>query len=303
MKRTHRKVTISSSAATTDERPEQALKAQIQQATEALAAEMQAGVSDRYQRLLDFASRFYQYSTGNQLLIMLQMPEASHVAGYRTWEQMGYHVAKGQKGIRILAPRTYRKRGKATDDTDSDEQRMGLYFSSVAVFDASQLNPDEVTERPLPTFYHPLGSDEETEALCVKTIQQLATAGIRVEERDDLGGEKQGYSAPGGYIALRRGLPSRNRIRTLVHEWAHELLHQQTGLVTVLSKSVKECQAEATAYVVLAHFGIHNEFSSDYLQNWGNTPEALMAELSAVQKAAAQIIQALEAKSSTSEAE
>lgn len=275
------------------ERPEAALKAQIESSTRALAEEMQAGKSERFQALLKFWSRFWQYSVGNQMLIAMQRPDATRVAGYRTWERMGYHVAKGEHAIRILAPRTFRK--AETDANGNETERTGMYFTSVPVFDVSQLNADELAARPLPEFYYSLGSDDETEALYARMVAALDAAGIKVEQRAIDGGA-QGYSA-GGYIAIREGLASRNRVRTLAHEWAHELLHQGADKLDA-TKEVREWHAEATAYVVLAHFGLHNEFSSDYVQSWQATPETLLAELGAVQKAAAQIIRTLETSES-----
>jgi hypothetical protein len=112
---------------------------------------------------------------------------------------------------------------------------------------------------------------------------------------DTLKGDTQGWSK-GKLIGLRAGLSSRNRVRTLCHEWAHEVLHQgATALDRSASRAQREHQAEATSYVVLHHFGIRNEFTADYVQAWGATPDTLMAQLALVQKAATHIITQLEA--------
>jgi antirestriction protein ArdC len=275
------------------------LTAGIKSAAEQLAAEIAEGKSDRLEAYLRFASRFHTYSFGNQLLIHIQRSTATHVAGYRTWERKGYHVAKGEKGIAILAPRPY------TRENDDGEPETKVYFKVVYVFDASQLNPEELAAKPLPSFYMDLGSDEQTEELCQRAVECMTASGIRVVE-ESMSGTQQGYSA-GGYVATRKGLASRNRIRTLVHEWAHELLHQadtdEAKADRARGKQVVECHAEATSFVVLAHYGIRNELSSDYLQHWGNTPETLMAELTKIQKAATVIIGALEAKAGDQETE
>jgi hypothetical protein len=81
------------------------LRQSLKDAAEALIAEVRAGKSARLEVLLTFEARFHQYSANNIWLIALQYPHAERVAGYRAWEQLGYHVAKGQKAIRILAPR------------------------------------------------------------------------------------------------------------------------------------------------------------------------------------------------------
>jgi N-terminal domain of anti-restriction factor ArdC len=288
---THRSRTPASQA---DRRAQdQALKDSITQGAAALVEEVKQGRSERFEQVLQFAARFHQYSLGNQLLIAEQCPSASRVAGYKTWERMGYHVAQGQHGIRILAPRPYVKHADEQETEDGATARMGLYFVSCAVFDASQLNADEVAAKPLPQFFTALDSDDQTDALAARVVDAMQAHGIRVTECGDLPGSVQGYSE-GGHVALRAGLPSRNRLQTLCHEWAHELLHQGTNAAAKdASRGVRECHAEATAYIVCAHYGLHNPFSADYLQSWSNTPETLMAELGWVQQAATTIITAL----------
>jgi hypothetical protein len=270
------------------------IRADISAATEQLLEEVRAGRSARLVQVLQFASRFHQYSPLNQSAIWCQCPSATHVAGYRTWERMGYHGARGSRGIRILAPRPY------TKEKDDGEIEARIAFKLVPVFDASQLNPEDVAKKPLPEFFTDLGSDEKSGALYTRMCPLMRGSGITVEERDDFTGSTQGWSA-GGHVAIRAGLSSRNRVRTLTHEWAHELLHQQQADATLAAartagKTVKECHAEATSFVVLAHFGIHNDLSSDYLQMWGASADLLAAELAMVQRAASHIITALEAK-------
>src|SRR5947208_54229 len=87
--------------------PEAYLKGVLEQGAQRLLAELEQGKSEHLQRYLAFSSRFHRYSPANQLLIYLQKPEATRLAGYRTWQKLGYQVAKGEKGIRILAPRPY----------------------------------------------------------------------------------------------------------------------------------------------------------------------------------------------------
>lgn len=298
--------TTRATTTTTEERPEAALKASIDAAALALVEELKAGKSERLTSYLTFAARFHKYSVGNQLLIALQRPEASRVAGYRTWEQMGYHVAKGEKGIRILAPRPYVRRAREesawaeqTDEgvtrTRERQEVIGLRFVSVAVFDVSQLNVEELEAKPLPEFFTDLGADAETETLATRLTEAMRASGLEVGESDRLPAGAQGVSM-GGRVLLLPGLSSRNRVRTLTHEWGHELLHQGESAPAGrgLEVRVKECHAEAVSYTVLAHFGIRNDWSSDYLTSWGATPELLMAELGLVQKAAATIIDALE---------
>ena len=128
-----------------------ALLQTVREGLQALAEELAAGKSERLCALLDFASRFHHYSLGNQALIRAACPQATYVAGYRTWQKLGYQVRKGERGIRILAPRPYTR----TSDDGEEEQRLG--FAAVAVFDASQL-----TETPaLPSHRDALPDDQQ----------------------------------------------------------------------------------------------------------------------------------------------
>jgi antirestriction protein ArdC len=259
-----------------------ALLRTVRDGLQALAAELAAGQGERLRAVLDFAGRFHRYSLNNQALIASQCPRASYVAGYRTWQKLGYQVRQGERGIRILAPRPYKR---ATDDGE-EEQRLS--FAAVAVFDAGQL-----TETPaLPSHRDALPDDQQERYAAV--LAAVRAEGIRVEERDDLG-SAEGYSA-GGVIALRRGLDSRNRTLILLHEWAHELLHRGDG--KKLARSRKEAQAEATAYVVGRHFGLEHPFAAEYLQSWRVlTLDDLERELDAIVRAAGHIIDRLAAGS------
>jgi antirestriction protein ArdC len=257
------------------------LKGVVEQGAQQLLTELQQGKSEHLQHYLAFSSRFHRYSPLNQLLIFLQKPEATRVAGYRTWQKLGYQVGKGEKGIRILAPRPYTRVPEETG-----EEQQAVRFVSVAVFDASQLA--NLAEKPLPEFFTPLEDDQQE--LCTRLEQAIGTEGIALREAAATQGA-QGLSRH-GEIVLKEGLDSRSKFLTLTHEYAHELLHwDEEGKAQ--SAMVKECHAEAVSYVVAAHFGLHNPFSSDYLQQWGATPELLLKDLATVTKAASHIIDKL----------
>src|SRR5689334_15898940 len=92
--------------------------ATIRQGVQSLLAEMQQGKSERLQHYLDFCARFHRYSFHNQILIQMQCPNATHVAGYRKWQEMGYQVRQGETGIVILAPRPYTRRQGVTEEEE-----------------------------------------------------------------------------------------------------------------------------------------------------------------------------------------
>jgi antirestriction protein ArdC len=249
----------------------------INQGIEQLMTELRAGKSERLEQYLAFAARFHHYSAYNQMLIFMQQPQATYVAGYKTWQEMGYQVRRGEKGIRILAPRTRKQ-----VDAETQEKKQSLYFVTVSVFDAAQIA--NTKEKPLPEFFTPLADDQPE--LYARLARIVAADGIALSEGST--GRAQGYSA-GKRIVLREGLDSRTKVLTLVHEYAHEILHRdEKGRHQ--SRQVKECHAEAIAYVVAHRYGIRNPFSADYLHHWGNTPKQLLAELETVRHAAAYII-------------
>lgn len=268
--------------------PASTLLGQIDGGVQQLLQEMGQGKSERLGRYLDFTSRFHKYSVHNQILIFLQCPNATLVAGYRKWQDMGYQVAKGQKGIRIFAPRPYHL---TDDETQETKERLG--FASVSVFDVSQLV--NVAENPIPLFFTPLADDQQE--LSARITQAMEDDNIQVSEEET--GLTQGYSRK-GHVGIHAGIDSTNRVLTLVHEYAHELLHWDSEGKRQDIR-VKECHAEAVSYVVAHHFGIHNPFSSDYLQHWGNTPKDLIAELDTVRRTAMCIIDRIEKRIDNSE--
>lgn len=260
---------------------EQTLRARVDGGIRDLLGEMQQGKSDRLANYFEFSARFHKYSANNQMLIYLQCPQATFVAGYRKWQDWGYQVAKGEKGIRILAPRLAEKK-----DAETQQVKQVMYFVPVSVFDASQLA--DLDKKPLPMFFTPLADDRPE--LYTRLQQAVEEDGIRIEESPL--GLTQGVSMK-GRIAIREGIDSRNKFLTLLHEYTHELLHWQPDTKGQPVKA-KECHAEAVSYVVAHHFGIRNPFSADYIQHWGNTPKELLAELDVVRRTAAYIISRVE---------
>jgi hypothetical protein len=255
----------------------------IDRSIEALGAELAVGKSQRLEEYLAFTARFHRYSLFNQILIHSQKSDATRVAGYRTWQKFGYQVAKGEKGIRIFAPRPYKRPDPETGD---EEER--ITFTTVSVFDASQLV--DIDTRPLPEYFMPL--DDNQREFYRRLALTVAADGITLRESTDTRGA-QGYSAH-GEIVLKHGLDSTSKALVLLHEYAHELLHWDKERLG-LDLKVKECHAEAVSYVVARHFGIHNPFSADYLSAWGHTHESLKQELEIVRLAAGQIIERIHA--------
>ena len=261
------------------------LQRTLQEGARELLEELRQGKSTRLQELIKFSAKFYRYSPLNQRLIQMQCRargiDAEYVASFTDWKARNYNVKKGERGIAIYQPRPYRE-----IDQETGEETEKLYFKIAYVFANTQVVPARPDVPPLPTFFTELQGD--CNALYNRLVEVVKADGIRLIEEEKIAG--QGYSAK-GLIGLKKGLDSTNRFLTLIHEYAHELLHPAGS---TLETRVKECQAEATSFIVAYHFGIDNPFSSDYLQTWGNDEKSLIEELAVVQRTAATIIKKME---------
>lgn len=255
-------------------------KQKIDEGLETLASALDAGRSEELIRYLAVMSRFHRYSFGNVMLILIQFPEASHVAGFHKWLELGRHVKKGEKGIGIIAPMRYRK--KDEDDENDGTDIRG--FKIVHVFDYSQTDGED-----LPEFAGIKGDAGEhlsrLEAVIAKHGIQLVEGML---PPDTLG------TSSGGKITLRPGLSPTERLSIALHEFAHENLHHgPNGGET--TKTVRECEAEATAAVVLGALGLDSSTrSSDYIRLYRGDTTTLAESLEVIQKTALFILDEME---------
>jgi antirestriction protein ArdC len=249
----------------------------VKRAVDALVAEVEAGYSARLKDYLAAMARFHRYSLGNVLLIGMQRPQATHVAGFRAWQRMGRRVRKGERGIRIMAPIIRR----AT--TAEDEQERVVAFRSVSVFDVSQTDG-----KPLPGLGRVSGDPGEF----VGRLRALvAEHGIALEYAD-LSISVDGWSA-GGRIGIRTGLSPAEEFSVLVHEFAHELLHR-TAKRWLVNRTVRETEAEAVAFVVCKAIGLEtNQAAADYIQLYDGDRDTLLNSLDRIQQTARVMIDGL----------
>jgi len=117
----------------------------IENALNSLTESLENGKSDELKKYLQTMSRFHQYNLRNVMLIALQKPDASHVAGFHTWKKLGWFVKKGENGIVIIAPLVYKKETVEDDDNGSNVTEING-FKAVYVFDISQTDGDELPE-------------------------------------------------------------------------------------------------------------------------------------------------------------
>ncbi len=254
-----------------------------EQALGQLSEQLDAGNSDQLDAYIQAMSRFHKYSFSNIMLIVSQRPEASQVAGFHTWRKLGRTVKRGEKGIAIFAPMKLKPRGDQTYQ-DPDDHAPQLFFRVVYVFDISQTEGEPLPE-PARVSGDPgdhLGS----------LLIAARSAGITVEFSQDLGGA-DGCSK-GGSILLRAGMPPAEQFSVLAHEWAHEILHQNKDAPRP-SKTVRETEAEAVAFVVSQAIGlVTGPAASDYIRLYNGDTETLTTSLDRIQRAACVIIEAIE---------
>lgn len=298
-----------------------AYNAQKQAEIEATIKRIDEGVkavfqSDKYKEYLKFASKFTDYSARNTLLINLQRPDATLVAAYSKWKQLGRQVERGQTGIEILAPVAYKTNQvleterpavdefgnqlynpDGTEKMETVEKPMtGLAFKKVYVFDVSQTSgkelPDPVTELT--------GDIDSARKEAVFAALKKVT-GIDIEFKDIKGGAKGYYSATNNEIVIKSGMSDAQTLKTAFHEAAHNLLHDPAkDIVTNKSpRNEKEVQAESVAFMVAERFGIDtSEYSFPYIASWsdGKQLEQLKSALQEIQEAAKKISSEIESE-------
>jgi hypothetical protein len=296
----------------TEQKPSKAarLKACVDERLQELAdLAGQARIGEALQQYLAFLARFHCYSFHNVMLILAQCPHAQLVAGYRRWQEMGFQVRRGEKGIGILAPQPW-QREVEDPDTGKVTVEDGIWFKAVSVFDVSQvgipcpacshLSPTGATHckacgtslevsLPRPPAW---ASDGEQGAGLAARLQAYARSlGIEVEE-GALPGGARGASRI-GKVVLRKGLSPLGRAEALAHEVAHEIAHPEWVRLE-LPRAVREVEAEAVAYVVLTHFGLSPSGGPNYVALWDPDGAILRQRLGRIGAVARRIIEALE---------
>ena len=247
-------------------------------AMDALISAVEGGKSEKLKAYLAMMAKFHRYSLGNVLLIALQRPDASRVAGYRTWQHLGRQVRQGERGIQILAPIVRRRRDESKDKEDNEEEVLA--FRTAHVFDIGQTDGRALTD------FAQVQGDPGAYAERLKKI--VRERNIQLEYSDAIG-SADGLSGK-GMILLRKGLMPAEEFSVLVHELAHAVLHcgQEPGSK---SRTIRETEAEAVAFIVSQAVGLDcNTASSDYVQLYQGSKETLMQSLEQIQQTAADII-------------
>ena len=261
--------------------------------------------SEKYKNYLKTMAKFPNYSFNNTLLIYLQRPDASHVAGYQTWKQkFGRQVRKGEKGIRILAPVTYKtkkKKTEADEETQDKEEQNPFYmlrgFRVVHVFDISQTEG-----RKLPTIVESLYGEVKEFSSFFSAVCEISPVPVSCEPMENT--VDGYYSHREKRICIREGMSESQTAASLIHELSHAMLHNQEMLEeeqaltgTMKDRRTKEVEAESVAFVVNSYFGNRtDENSFGYIAGWSSGKEVpeLLASLTTIQTTAETIIQGME---------
>jgi hypothetical protein len=253
----------------------------------ALIEQLEAGHSDALTAYLNAMSRFHTYSFGNVLEIARQMPDATRVAGFWAWKQLGRSVKSGEKGIRILAPIVGVKRKKdeeAEKDITKQNTRVLVGFCNAYVFDVSQTEGVDLPE--LREMSGDVGQNRD------RLVSFMEGQGIALTYTEKIA-PALGMSY-GGRIAILPGQSNAEEFSTLVHELAHEMLHKAERR-TATTKVVRETEAEAIAFVIAKAVGLETgSASADYIHLYHGNASLLAESLEVIQQTSAVILAALE---------
>jgi len=266
--------------------------------------------SDSYRNYLSTMSKFHNYSFNNTLLIAMQKPDATLVAGYKAWQKnFERHVNKGEKAIRILAPAPYKikeERDKIDPvtqelllDKDGNPQKEEVEitipaFRAVSVFDVGQTDG-----KPIPELAaKELLSDVEGYQDMIRAVEAISPVPIELEE---IAGDSKGYyDREAKRIAVQENMSESQTLKTMIHEVVHSKLHSkevEQDEQMKKDRNTKEVEAESIAYTVCQHFGIDtSDYSFGYIAGWssGRDTKELRSSMDTIRRTASELITGIE---------
>ena len=266
--------------------------------------------SEKYMRYLSVMSRFHKYSLNNTMLIYMQKPDATLVAGYNKWmNQFERHVKKGERGITIIAPTPFKKKieeQKLDPDTKApmldqngniitEEKEIQIpMFRPVKVFDVSQTDG-----KPLPQLAANLTGNVQNYEVFMEALRRSAPVPITFEAMRK---DTDGFFSPSEQrIAIRSGMSEVQSVSATVHEIAHSKLHNYRKVrespavepPKEKDRNTEEVEAESVSYAVCQYYGIQTgENSFGYIANWSKDKELseLKASLELINQTAGELI-------------
>lgn len=269
--------------------------------------------SEKYREYLNTMSKFYNYSFNNTMLIAMQKPDATLIAGYKAWpNKFGRHVKRGEKGIRIIAPApvTVKEELEKLDPVTQEPMLDGHgnpimeeveirmpNFKVISVFDVSQTEGKELPDLAVDE----LAGDVEQYDIFMQALTEVSPVPIGYEEISD--GAKGYYHLEDKRIAIQAGMSQIQNSKTAIHEIAHAILHDmglnnpQTEMEGRKDRKTKEVEAESIAYAVCQHYGIDtSDYSFGYVAGWSSDKELkeLRSSLETIRKTSATLIHTID---------
>lgn len=265
--------------------------------------------SENYTEYLKVMSQFHDYSFNNTMLIAMQKPEATLVAGYQAWQKkFERHVKKGEKGIQIIAPAPIREKEEVEKidpvtnepvlkENGQPETEIITHviprFRVATVFDVSQTDG-----KPLPEFaVEDLTASVENYEAFMKAITDVSPVPIRF---DEIEGQAHGYyHLVDKEIVIQEGMSEGQTMKTAIHEVSHAKLHDREimeELGVQKDKLTREVEAESIAYCVCQYFGLDtSEYSFPYIGSWssGKDMKELRASMDTIRKTAGEFIDSM----------
>ena len=266
--------------------------------------------SEKYKSYLNTMSKFHNYSFNNTVLIAMQKPDATLVAGFNSWKKnFKRHVKKGEKGIKILAPTPYKIK-QEQEKTDPKTKEILLdkdgnpimeeveitipAFRAVSVFDVAQTEGKELPELEVKE----LSDSVEDYENFMQALREISPVPMEFEEIE---GDAKGYfSFATRHIAIQEGMSQSQTLKTAIHEVAHAKLHDRNfnrDVEDEKDRNTEEVEAESVAYTVCQHFGIEtSDYSFAYIAGWsaGKDLPELKASLDTIRRTASEIITGVE---------
>ena len=269
--------------------------------------------SERYKEYLRVMSKFHNYSFNNTLLIAMQKPDASLVAGFSSWKNnFGRNVMKGEKGIKIIAPSpfTVKQEVEKTDPqtgkpvigkdgkpvTEEKEIKVPAY-KVVSVFDVSQTEGRELPDIAVDE----LTGDVDRFKDFFAALEQVSPVPVGFEKIE--GGAHGYYHLEEKRIAIDEGMSDLQTLKTAIHEIAHAKLHDidlnapKEEQKPRVDRRTREVEAESVAYTVCQHYGLDtSDYSFGYVVGWSSGKELaeLKGSLETIRNTAAEMINAID---------
>ena len=269
--------------------------------------------SERYKEYLRVMSKFHNYSFNNTLLIAMQKPDASLVAGFSAWKNnFGRNVMKGQKGIKIIAPSPFKIRqemkkidphtqqpiiGKDGKPVTEEKEITIPAYKVVSVFDVSQTEGKELPDIAVDE----LTGDVERYKDFFAALEKTSPVPIGFEQI--AGGSHGYYHLEDKRIAIDEGMSELQTLKTAIHEIAHAKLHDidlnapENEQQPRVDRRTREVEAESVAYTVCQHYGLDtSDYSFGYVAGWSSGRELseLKSSLETIRSAAAEIINSID---------